>query len=329
MRDKFAGVALRTSLFYVLFAVLWIGASRGVVNVLVHDPGMVAKLEIYREWALVAVTAFLFYGILRRQMQGLEKDVDGRGQAEQLMRESQARFVTIFRSSPMGITLSRLDDGRFVDANPAILSLLGYSREELTGRSSLEMGLFVSPDDRDKLVEVIRTQGRLENVEVRFRKKSGETGTMLGSGELIQVAGESHVLAMMLDITDRKRAEEACKASEDLYHAVFEHSLAALAIIEEDGTISLANTQLSNALGYSREEIEGKMYWTNLLVPADLERLEAFHRGRMMDPQSVPAQYECSVKRKDGTVMHGLIRLGMIPGTKRTIFSGMEVASWK
>jgi PAS domain S-box-containing protein len=274
----------------------------------------------------VAVTAFVLYGILRRQMRWLEREVDGREQAEQLMRESQARFATIFRSIPMGITLSRLDNGRIVDANPAVLSLLGYSREEIMGRSSGEIGLFASPEDRNRLVEILRTQGRVEDIELRFRKKSGEIGTMLGSAELIQLAGKAHLLCMMLDITDRKRAEEARKASEELYHAVFEHSLAALAIIEEDGTVSLANTQLSKALGYSREEIEGKMDWTGLLVPEDLERLEACHRARMMDPDGAPVQYECRVRRKDGIVIHGIIRVGMIPGTKRTIFSGMEVA---
>ena len=194
------------------------------------------------------------------------------------------------------------------------------------GRSSGGIGLFVSPEDREKLVETLRTQRRVEDVELRFRKKSGEIVTMLGSAELILFAGEAHLLCMMLDITARKRAEEARRASEDLYHAVFEHSLAALAIIEEDGTISLANTQLSKALGYSREEIEGKMDWTGLLVPEDLGRLEACHRARAMNPDSAPMQYECRVRRKDGTVMYGLIRVGMIPGTKRTIFSGMEVA---
>ncbi len=326
MQDKLARVAVRTSLFYALFAAIWIVLSGGVVTALVHDADTIKKLAIYRGLALVAVTAFLLYGILRKQMLWLEKEVDGRGQAEQLMRESQSRFVTVFRASPMGITLSKLDDGRFVDANPAILSLLGYRREELAGRSLRELGLFVSPEGRDRLVETVRTQGRVEGIELQFRKKSGEIGTLLGSAEMIDLAGEGHLLGMMLDITDRKRAEEARKASEDLYQAVFEHSLAALAIIEEDGTISLANTQLSKALGYSREEIEGKMDWTGLIVPEDLERLEACHRARMVDPDSAPIQYECRVKRKDGTVMHGLIRLGMIPGTKRSVFSGMEVA---
>ncbi len=326
MRNKIAGVALRTSLFYALFGALWIAISGGVVTAFVHNANVLAKLYIYRGWALVAVTAFLLYGVLNKQMRWLEKEVEGRGQAEQLMREGQARFVTIFRSSPMGITLSRLDDGRFVDANPAILKALGYSREELTGRTARELGLYISPEDRDRLVEIARMQGRVENVELQFRKKTGEIGTMLGSAELIQLTGETHVLGMMLDITDRKETEEALKRSEDFYRAVFDHSLAGLAIIEEDGIISLANTQLSKALGYSKEEIEGKMTWMELVAPGDLEKLEPYHRARMVDPDSAPVQYECSVKRKDGTMMHGIIRVGMIPGTKKSTFSAMKVA---
>jgi PAS domain-containing protein len=100
-------------------------------------------------------------------MRWLEKEVESRAQAEQLMRESQACFVTIFRSSPMGI---------------------------------------------------IRARGKIEGVELEFRKKSGEMGTMLGSAELIDLSDEPHLLTMMLDITDRKRAEEACEESEGFYH---------------------------------------------------------------------------------------------------------------
>lgn len=324
MRKKLAGFALRASLLYVFFAGLWTALWETALNIFVHDPKMALRLHTYEWWALVVATTVLLYFILLRQMRWLEKEVEGRVQAEQLMRESQTRFVTIFRSSPMGITLSRLGDGKFVDANPAILKTLGYGREELVGHAARELNLYTSPDERDRLVDVMRTESRVENVELQFRKKSGEIGTMLGSAELIDVADEAHVLAMMLDISDRKRAEDSCKASETLYHAVFEHSLAALAILEEDGIISLANTQLCKALGYSKEEVEGRMKWTDLLVPADLERFRLAHEARITDPDNTPAQYECRVKRKDGSVMRGFIRVAAIPGTTKTIFSGMQ-----
>jgi PAS domain S-box-containing protein len=324
MWKKLAGVALRTSLLYVFIAGLWTVLWEIALKLFVHDPGVALRLHNYEWWFLVVATAVLLYFVLLRQVRWLEKEVGGRVQAEQLMRESQTRFVTIFRSSPMGITLSRLDSGKFVDANPAILKTLGYSREELVGHTARELDLYTSPDERDRMVDVMRTESRVENAELQFRKKSGEIGTMLGSAELIDLADEAHVLAMMLDISDRKQAEDSCRESETLYHAVFEHSLAALAILEEDGIISLANTQLCKALGYSKEEVEGKMKWTDLLVPGDLARLKEAHEARVANPENTPVQYECRVKRKDGSVMHGFIRVAAIPGTTKTIFSGMQ-----
>jgi hypothetical protein len=93
------------------FATLWMVFWGMSVRNLAHEGEMIPRIDAYKGWALVVVTAFVLYGILRRQMRRLEKDVEGRTQAEQLMRESQACFVTIFQSSPMGITLSRLEDG--------------------------------------------------------------------------------------------------------------------------------------------------------------------------------------------------------------------------
>ena len=214
MRDKLTRVALGTSLWYAFFASLWIALSGLVLAALVRDAHMIEKLEISKGWIFVVVTAFLLYGVLRRQMRWLEKEAEARRQADQLVSETQERFATIFRSSPVGITLSKLDDGRLVDANPAFLAMLGYDRREVIGRTAQEMGVFVSPEDRESFVETIRMHGRVDGVEAEVRKKSGEIATMLGSSELINLAGEPHLLNMMLDITDKKHAEGALKESE-------------------------------------------------------------------------------------------------------------------
>ena len=97
MRSTLSRVALRTSLGYAFFAGLWIALSGRVLLALVHDPYLIEKLEISKGWAFVAVTALLLYGVLRRQMRWLQKEAGARREAEELIRESQARFATIFR----------------------------------------------------------------------------------------------------------------------------------------------------------------------------------------------------------------------------------------
>src|SRR5208283_2082774 len=187
MRDKLAGLTLRTTLLYAVLAAVCFVLSGRVVAAFASDVDAVVRLDIFKGLAFVAITAFLLYGLLRRQMKWLEKEVDGRTQAELLMRETQARFVTIFRSSPMGITLSRLDNGQLIDANPAALKMLGFDREELVGRTLQDADVWISNNDRDRLTEAVAGQGTVEGVELQFRTKSGEIRTMLDSAEPIRL----------------------------------------------------------------------------------------------------------------------------------------------
>lgn len=113
--------------------------------------------------------------------------------------------------------------------------------------------------------------------------------------------------------------------SRNFYRTIFECSSSAMGVLEEDGTVSLANERLSQAVGWSVEEIEGRMNWRSWILPEEPERLENYHRSRRIDPESVPDQYECDIKRKDGTIRHMLVRVGMIPQTKKSILSAMDV----
>ncbi len=129
-------------------------------------------------------------------------------QSEEARRASEARFSVIFHASPVGISITRLYDGLFIEANDALLTILGYTREELIGHSSLELSIWVNPDERDDLIHLARTQGRYRDLEPTFRKKSGEIISTLASGEVIDFAGEPCLLGLTHDITERKQAEE-------------------------------------------------------------------------------------------------------------------------
>ncbi len=248
MPDRLTRVALRTSLLYVFFSALWIVVSGTLLDALVRDRESAETLKMYNLWAFVVVSAFLLYGALRRQMRRLRKESGEREQTEQQVRESEERFSTIFRSSPVGITLSRLEDGRLVDVNPAFLRMVGYARDECVGRTSLEMGVW-DPEDRAGVVGNLRSQGKVEGVELRFWRKSGEEGTMLGSGELIRLGGEDHMLAMVVDITERKRTEAQLRESEERYRIAIEHSNDGVALIRGDIPVYV-NQKLLEIFGY-------------------------------------------------------------------------------
>ncbi len=135
-------------------------------------------------------------------------DVTDIRRAEDLQHQSEERFSKIFQASPEAIVIARLSDGRYLEVNQAWLDIFGYSREETVGRTSLDLGIWVDPPDRARLVEQVLERGAVRDFEARFRKKSGAIIDALISAEVIDIDGEAHVIAPLTDITDRKRAEE-------------------------------------------------------------------------------------------------------------------------
>ena len=138
----------------------------------------------------------------------IARDITEGNRAEEELRRSENRFATIFRASPVCISLTRLSDGHFLDINDAFVRLFGYDREEIIGRNPLVLDMWANPDDRARMVGILRERGRVDGFETTFRAKSGEIRNVIVISEVIDVAGEQYILGLTLDITDRKRAEE-------------------------------------------------------------------------------------------------------------------------
>jgi PAS domain S-box-containing protein len=161
-------------------------------------------------------------------------DTTARKQAEAALRESEERFSKAFRSSPLGLAISTLADGRFMDVNNAFLRMFGLTREEVIGRTSTELGTWFDPRERDELAARLTAKGRFVNLEQRFPKKSGDAGWALCSAELIELNGQQCVVSMFNDITARKQATEALAEQEERLRIFIEHSPVALAMFDRD-----------------------------------------------------------------------------------------------
>ncbi len=144
------------------------------------------------------------------------RDITERMLAEAKLRQSEERFSKAFLASPAAITIATLAEGRFIDVNDSFLHLMGYSREEIIGRTALGMDMWLSAEDRSSFAERLREHGFVRNYECAFRTKSGEIREGLGAAELIQLNGERCILTLIVDITDRKRFEiELSKARDE------------------------------------------------------------------------------------------------------------------
>ena len=183
------------------------------------------------------------------------EDVSARKQAEAALRESEKRFSAFFRSSLVSAAINRVDDGRFIEANDAFLSMFGYRRDEVLGHTSAELGLWPFPEERERLVSRLRDGGCVQQWEGKFRRKSGEVGDVLLSAEFIDLDGQRHMFGMLLDITEQKRAE-AEATSLSLRHQVFlQMGSDGIHVLDERGNVVESNHAFCRMLGYSREEM--------------------------------------------------------------------------
>ena len=145
-------------------------------------------------------------------IQSINRDITEQKRAEEALRQSEERFSKAFHSSPAALSITLLEDGRLLEVNAAFLRMTGFSREEVIGRSTLELGLWDS-QHRLTMAKALREHGPIVDFEIKFRKKSGEIRDALLSVELIQLGlGEPSVLGIAQDVTERNRAEEALQS---------------------------------------------------------------------------------------------------------------------
>jgi PAS domain S-box-containing protein len=127
--------------------------------------------------------------------------------SESELRASEQRFATAFSANPHPMSLVTLDDGRIIEVNDSLVDLSGYARPELIGRNSLE-SLWELSIPRSELIKKIRGQGVARNLETRIRTRDGSSRVLLLSSLVVDIGGQSCILSVANDITDRRRAEE-------------------------------------------------------------------------------------------------------------------------
>ena len=139
---------------------------------------------------------------------GIETDVTDQREAEEALKHTAARFARIFNHSPIPISVNRLRDGAIIDVNEEFLRISGYTRSEVLGHTSLELGFFTKPDERSTLLARVREHGHVHGYPLQFRTRAGETREMLLWLDLIHLSGEDCLLVIGMDLTDQKRAED-------------------------------------------------------------------------------------------------------------------------
>jgi PAS domain S-box-containing protein len=200
-------------------------------------------------------------------MYGTHQDITERKQAEEVRRQLEEKFTKAFNISPDAISITSMEDGCYIDVNEGFCRISGYSREEAVGKTSNELNLWPDPEDRKAIVRGLTQDGLVENLELSFRMKGGEIVTGLVSANIIEIEGKSCILAVIRDISERKRMEEALRYSEERFRLLFVEMAEGFAlheiVLDEDQKpvdyrFLEVNPAFEKQTGLKRDEIIGR-----------------------------------------------------------------------
>ena len=144
------------------------------------------------------------------------EDISPRKQVEAALRESEERFRKAFMTSPDSININRLSDGRYVAINRGFTETMGYTEEDVSGKTSVELAIWENPEDRKRLVEQLSANGVVSNLEARFRTKDGKIKYGLMAASVIELGGVAHIMSSTHDVTERRRMEEQLRQAQKM-----------------------------------------------------------------------------------------------------------------
>ena len=249
-------------------------------------------------------------------MMGSFLDITERQRAEEALRASEARYRRLFETAREAIIVSG-PDGRVISANPAAAAMLGrHSPQEMIGKPS--ENVYADPAERQRIFSELETKGYAEGFEVALIKQDG-------SGEQIHASGSStlhrgsdgqmeRVETILTDITERKRAEQALKESEEKFRSLAEQS-PNMVFINKRGKVLYANTRCEEIMGHTREEFYSADFdFRAITAPEYVDLVDTKYAQHMRGEEVEP--YEYALIAKDGK------RIEVISATRLIDYGG-------
>ncbi|MBS4027423.1 MAG: PAS domain S-box protein [Ignavibacteriales bacterium] len=192
------------------------------------------------------------------RMLGSHLDITIRKHAEESLKESEEKFLTIFKAAPGSMILASYPEGKTIEVNDNFSLITGYSREEALGKTTGGLNMWANPSAREQYLSMLLTNGFVKDFEADLNHKSGTIRNGLVSGQILSVQGKKYLIGTFNDITERKQAEEKLRLSEELFSNAFHTSPAGMTITRiADGKIIDANQSFFQIFEFNREEVIG------------------------------------------------------------------------
>ena len=188
-----------------------------------------------------------------------EKEISGLRHEEEKIRKSEEKFRIAYMTNPDLININRLSDGMYISINDGFTRILGYTEEDAIGRTSLDMNIWVNPEERINLVNTLMAKGEIKNFETKFLSKNGNIVNGIMSSSLIDLDGVPHILSIIKDITIHKMAEEALAKEQFLINALMNNLSDHVYFKDRDSRFIRINKSLALSFGLDDPALaEGK-----------------------------------------------------------------------
>ena len=254
---------------------------------------------------LVSVT-FLKIGDQTIQL-SIGTDITERKMVEDSLKLSEELFRKAFLISPDSININRLADGLYVNINRGFTEIMGYSENDIIGKTSEETNIWVDSSDRLNLVEGLKKEGYVTNLEAKFRKMDDSITSGLMSASIIELAGVPHILSITRDIGHLKRIQEALQENEERFRRIFQEGKISMALFGRESNFLKVNDAFCKMIGYSEDELLA-MNFAEIGPPADVER--DMERLRLLyEDQLTVFQAENKYIKKDKSEVWGSVSI--------------------
>ncbi len=172
--------------------------------------------------------------------------------------EDKENLELIFNTSPDAVSITRLTDGHFVKINEIFTKFSGFSKEELIGKTAMEINIWKNPDDRKRIIDALNEKGFCDNMDVCLVRKDGVERYGILSARIFTMEGVPHFISVARDISDRKLAENLLEQTHQNYETFFNTIDDFLFVLDQQGNIIYVNATVIRRLGYTMEELYGK-----------------------------------------------------------------------
>lgn len=250
--------------------------------------------------------------------------------AEEEIRESERKYRELYETVKDGIVATDLE-GNILECNRAYLNMLGYSAAEIKKKKCQD----ITPKKWHKMearivAKHVKVRGYSDEYEKEYIKKNGTVFPITIRVLLKKDRGgkPTGMWAVVKDITERKRAEKALRESEEKYKRLLEYSGSAMVVIEKDKTISFVNREFEKLSGYSKEEIEGKRTFLDLLPKKEKQRMARYHEERRRGGKA-PTTYQFESFDKKGKPKIIEVTVAMVPGTDKSTAALKDITERK